>query len=569
MARQAGTDAASALLGAGLMDEDAYYRALAWELGVPFLDGEIPLGWPLRYPACLQAGIAPLAPGLGAVAAPRGEIIATLLVGAGGSALPAITTPSRLRRAVYAAIPGTVAARAARGSHDPRRAPWLASHRLMVLALMLAACLGLVAALPAPAAVAMAWAAQILCLAVMMFRAAAPVIPPPRDAAPPLPDAALPVYTVLVALYREAAVVPRLIPALAALDYPAAKLDIKLLIEADDPETADALASIPLPARFEVVTVPPGTPRTKPRALNAALPLARGSLLVVFDAEDVPARDQLRRAAARFAHEPTLACLQGRLVIDNHEGRLPRFFALEYTGLFDVLNPALAALGMPIPLGGSSTHVRTDVLRRLNGWDVATVTEDAELGLRLALAGERVGDLPSETWEEAPVRLEAWLRQRSRWMKGFLQTSLIHGRHPVAVLARLGPLRTLCALALVPGTVLSALAYPVCCLLAVIAVPAGWIAVSPSPLDNLGLGLAATVFLVGLVVMGGPAICGCRRRQWPHLWGYVTLLPLYYLLVSLAAWMAVVEFVRAPDHWNKTEHGLSRTSRSGRLRRVC
>lgn len=584
LALRAGTDAASALLGAGLMDEETYYRALARALGARFLDGWIPLAESLAYPACLAEGVAPLAPGLGVarVAAPRGGAIAALLAEGAGARPPAITTPTRLRRAVYDTVPETVAAHAAgvpAGSSGA--AGWSVAARLGVLVLALGLLLafgcglaaliapGTIPALPAPVTLPAGRAAQVLCLATMVFRAGALVVPPPPAGAPPVPEAGLPVYTVLVPLYREAKVLRRLIPALAALDYPVAKLDIKLLLEADDGATAAALAAIPLPARFEVVVVPPGEPRTKPRALNAALPLARGDLLTVFDAEDVPAYAQLRQAAALFAHAPaSTACLQARLVIDNHEGRLPRFFAVEYAGLFDVLNPALAALGMPMPLGGTSMHVRTEVLRRLGGWDVRTVTEDAELGLRLALAGYRVGDLPSGTVEEAPLKAGPWLRQRTRWMKGFLQTSLLHGRHPIATLARLGPLRTLCAVALVPGTLVSALVYPFCGLLALVALGRGRIGIGPRPTDNLDLALAVTVGVVGLVVMIAPAWLGCRRRRWSDLRCYVLLMPVYCLLVSMAAWLAVLEFVLAPDRWNKTEHGLSRTTRSGRLRRV-
>ncbi len=400
----------------------------------------------------------------------------------------------------------------------------------------------------------------------MLFRVAAVTIPPTAGEVPPLPEAALPGYTVLIPLYREAAVLPRIVPALAALDYPVAKLDIKFLLEADDAETAAALAKWPFPARFEVVTVPPGRPRTKPRALNAALPLARGDLLVVYDAEDVFEPDQLRRAAATFARSPaSVACLQGHLVIDNHEGWLTRLFALDYAGLFDVLNPALAALGLPVPLGGTSMHLRTEVVRKLRGWDARNVTEDADLGLRLALAGYRVGDLPSVTFEEAPVTIKAWLRQRSRWMKGFLLTSLVHGRRPVANLRRLGPLRGLCAVALVPGTVASALVYPLGFVGFPLAVALGWCEVSPHPLANLPLGLATTLFLVGLAAMTAPAFLGARRRGWRDLWRYVPVLPFYYFGMCAAAWLAVIELVTAPDRWNKTEHGLSRTTRSGRL----
>ena len=298
-ARRAGTDAATALLYAGLMDEASYYRALARTLGLPFLDGPIPFGAGLRHPDCLIDGRAPLAPGACAasVFAPRGTAIADLLAGRIPLRGLALTAPGHLRAAVFGAMPGVIAAEAlGRRPHPAAPGPVL-----LVLALGLAALACLHLAAPPLPALAITLGLQILVLALTAIRLAAPVFDPPRIEAPPLSDADLPVYTILVPLYREGRVVPRLLRALAALDYPAAKLDIKLLVETGDDETARALARATLPARFEILTVPPGWPRTKPRALNVALPLARGSLLVVYDAEDVPEPDQLRRASAILA----------------------------------------------------------------------------------------------------------------------------------------------------------------------------------------------------------------------------------------------------------------------------
>ncbi|WP_409567653.1 glycosyltransferase family 2 protein [Methylobacterium sp. J-030] len=573
---QAGTDAATALLNAGLMAEAAYYRALARALGAPYLDGPIPFGPGLRFPDTLVAGHAPLAPGSVApwVLAPRGRIIASLLGSPRRIGPIAITSPTHLREAVFAAIPVQVADHAA---HDlARRAPERATAReptvwwLLVLALTLTAALCLCAALPAPFARMVALSAQSLFLAMTVFRLAAVAIKAPVTVeAPPLADTALPVYTVLVPLYREAAVVPALLRALAALDYPPAKLDIKLLVEAGDRETRAALAPIALPARFEVITVPPGSPRTKPRALNAGLPLARGDLLTVYDAEDDPDPGQLRLAAALFARLPErTACLQGRLVIDNADDSwLTRAHALEYAGLFDVLNPALARCRLPIPLGGTSMHLRVRVLRALGGWDSYNVTEDADLGMRLALAGYTVGDLPSATTEEAPSRFRPWLGQRIRWLKGLAQTSLTHGRSPLASARRLGGLEVLCAVALVPGTVVSALAYPACLIGAIWSFLVLEIPAAPAFLDNLGTGLALTLFGTGLGALVLPALIGGIRRGWGDLTPWALGMPVYFLLVSVAAWLALVELVRAPERWNKTRHGLARTSRSGRLRR--
>ncbi|KQT61713.1 glycosyl transferase [Methylobacterium sp. Leaf456] len=577
LGQKLGSDAATVLLNEGRIAEDDFYRALARHLGTDFLDGPIWLDANLRYPQVLTAGAAPLAPDHAKriVAAPRGTAIARLIEAASRlEHLPAITTPTRLREAVFGQVGQKIAADASDGlaRHRPEWSCRPGPQTLdLTLAGLVLALIVLLTRLPTLTSLVLLVLIQAGMLALLTVRLASVGIAggasePTSDL---LPDEALPTYTVLVALYREAAVVPRLVRALGRVDYPAAKLDIKFLLEADDTETLAAFRAAPLPARFEVVVVPDGQPRTKPRALNAALPLARGDHLVVYDAEDVIEPDQLRRAATLFARAPaSTACLQGHLVIDNPgDGLLPRLFAIEYAALFEVLGPALAAWRVPTPLGGTSTHFRTCVLRELHGWDAWNVTEDADLGMRLAIAGYHVGDLPSATYEEAPKHLKAWLRQRTRWMKGFLQTSFTHGRDPLATWRRLGPVESLCALALLPGTVASALFYPFMMGPGLAELILG----APGPeaglLAHATYAGAWTIFLGGLAAILIPGFVGCHRRGWRDLMWFVPLLPLYFGLVSAAAWLAVIELARHPHRWNKTEHGLSRTSRSGALGR--
>jgi glycosyltransferase XagB len=233
----------------------------------------------------------------------------------------------------------------------------------------------------------------------------------------------LPVYTIIVALYDEAAAAPGLVAALRRLDYPPEKLDIKLALEPDDVRTRVALDLLGLGPPFEIVLAPEVGPRTKPKALNAALALARGTFTAVFDAEDRPAPDQLHRALDAFlAERETMACVQARLTIDNtDDGWLARLFTAEYAGLFDVLLPGLARRRLPLPLGGSSNHFRTAALRAVGGWDAYNVTEDADLGMRLARYGYGVAVIGSTTYEEAPARIAPWLRQRTRWFKGWMR----------------------------------------------------------------------------------------------------------------------------------------------------
>jgi glycosyltransferase XagB len=253
---------------------------------------------------------------------------------------------------------------------------------------------------------------------------------PPR--ARRVPDDRLPVYSIIVALYREAHSVEELVRALRQLDYPPEKLQILLVTEPDDLETLAALSRLDLDTPFEIITAPANGPRTKPKALNAALAFARGTLTVIYDAEDRPEPDQLRHAVEMFRIESAdVACVQARLTIDNTaDSWLARVFTAEYASQFDLFLPGLAALRLPLPLGGSSNHFPTAVLRQIGAWDSYNVTEDADLGMRLARFGYRSTVLHSTTYEEAPAHFGAWLKQRTRWFKGWMQTWSVHMRSP-------------------------------------------------------------------------------------------------------------------------------------------
>lgn len=382
---------------------------------------------------------------------------------------------------------------------------------------------------------------------------------PPRD----LPHARdLPVYTVLVPLRQEAQALEGLITALAALDYPPAKLDIKLLIEADDAETQLALFGLPLPGHMERILLPPGEPRTKPRALNFGLATARGSLLVIYDAEDRPEPEQLKIAADAFAHaDGMLACAQARLSIDNTgDNWITRAFTIEYAGLFEIFLPTLARRGRMIPLGGTSNHFRTAALRAVGGWDAYNVTEDADLGVRLARRGWRSGTLPSVTYEEAPNTAIAWLKQRTRWLKGYIITWCVHMRRPRALLRELGWWDFLVFQSVIGGVPLAALAQAVCVsvigwhLWAGTLISGGAVAMTLAGLQlfNLAAGYAAAAAIcrVGIGQQG-------LRRHGPALW---LLIP-YWLLVTVAAYRALWQLTFQPFRWEKTRHGLARTTR--------
>lgn len=382
-----------------------------------------------------------------------------------------------------------------------------------------------------------------------LTRLAAACTPLPAVASPPLADQDLPSYTIIAPLYREAEVVAELVENLAALDYPRDRLQALIVLEADDEITKAAVRAIALPAFVQVLIAPPGTPKTKPRACNHALDRARGELVVIYDAEDMPDPEQLREAAARFAASPQdLACLQAPLRIEDPGFSLflPSQFRLEYAAHFEVLLPALARWGLAFPLGGTSNHFRTSALRAVGGWDPYNVTEDADVGFRLAAAGYRLGVIGRPTWETAPTTAEQWLPQRARWIKGHMQTLAVHARGSVPRQPRNA---VALILTLAQSVASSHLHGPV--MLAAIAaaavdyLPDGTFIVPPWDLVlyMLGWSSAALAGARGVMRAGG-------RPRFLHLFGMVG----YWLLQSAAAAKALHQFVAAPHRWDKTRH---------------
>ena len=405
-------------------------------------------------------------------------------------------------------------------------------------------------------------------LLLAALRLAAAAHPAPVADAPALDDDALPVYTVLVPLYREDKVLGQLIGALNALDYPAEKLDIKLLVEEADAQTRAALERFRLPAHFEVLTVPDGQPRTKPRALNYGLAFARGELVTIFDAEDIPQPAQLRRAAALFAVLPEdVACLQAQLAWYNADASFfTRQIAIEYAMHFDVVLPFMAQMGMPLPLGGTSNHFRMRALDAIGRWDPHNVTEDADLGIRLARLGWRAHVLPGvTTWEEACATWRGWLHQRARWIKGWLQTWLVHMREPAEVMRQCGWRGQFVLHAMLGAGVFAALAHPFFLLL----ITAGWLFPQPAEagwLPAFTSALSAMVLVLGYGASIIAGLAGLRRRGLLRLAPWLVTLPLYWLAISAAAWLAVWDFAVRPHHWRKTAHGRMLAAGSRRAR---
>jgi glycosyltransferase XagB len=367
----------------------------------------------------------------------------------------------------------------------------------------------------------------------------------------------LPTYTILVPVFKEAKVVGKLMENLRRLDYPASKLEILLLIEEEDEETLEAARAARPPETVTFVILPDGVPRTKPRACNVGLFFARGEYLVIYDAEDRPEPGQLRKAVAAFrASDEKLICVQAALNYYNRtENFLTRMFTLEYSYWFDYMLPGLDRLKLPIPLGGTSNHFRTQALRELGGWDPFNVTEDADLGIRASAEGYRVGVIASTTFEEANNHLGNWIRQRSRWIKGYMQTTLVYLRNPVGLTRRVGVKNALAFALLIGGTPLVFL----------FALPmwgffAFWLAFGLPP-ETLYPPLISYIgwfnLFLGNSLMVALNMLGVGKRRYHGLLVWALANPFYWLLHSMASYRALWQLITRPFYWEKTVHGIS------------
>ncbi len=560
--RPAGVEPLDALLAEGLVTEEQYYHALARHLGCAYYNGQS--GFAAHFDAgkSLRVAVAPLEGSIGeprAVIAPRAQDVARLIESRTAGLLHpesfAVASPRRFASLVRMRRGSDVLALALDrlpGSLSAKRGMSGAQIVAVGLAATLAIALGVtnIHALKDVASMTL-WAIFSASITLRSAAAVAHAVALPPS---PLSDDELPNYTIIVPLFREAEVVEDLVRALDAIDYPKGKVEIKLVVERRDDETLFRILGMHLPVRYEVVVAPPGEPSTKPRALNIALATARGEYVVVYDAEDAPSSDQLRLAAAHFAADRGLDCVQARLTIRNSGNSwLSKLFAAEYAVLFDLINPGLCALELPIALGGTSNHFRVASLAAAGGWDEWNVAEDADLGIRLARFGYRVGSLNSDTSEEAPYEFLNWFRQRVRWHKGWMQTAIVHAREPIGFISSTGGLRALSATILILGSTLGVLFWPAFALDTLIrAFEAGSEASAWREATDVFTYILA---LAGIWALAVPALVASKLRRLDLTAKDLGLAPIYYLLVSVAAWVAIGELAARPHYWAKTAHG--------------
>ncbi|MNH89877.1 Beta-monoglucosyldiacylglycerol synthase [compost metagenome] len=380
----------------------------------------------------------------------------------------------------------------------------------------------------------------------------------------------LPVYTILVPMYKESQVIPHLLDNLEQLDYPKSKLDVRLLIEQDDIEAQELLGNMKLPAYYTTIVVPHSLPKTKPKACNYGLIRARGEYVVIYDAEDRPDPDQLKKVFAGFQSMPdNCACIQGKLNYFNSEqNMLTRWFTHEYSMWFELLLPGVMQLDVPIPLGGTSNHFKMSVLREINAWDPYNVTEDADLGIRLYKSGYSTAIVDSRTWEEANSQTGNWIRQRSRWIKGYMQTWLVHMRNPFRLWRELGTKGFLGFQVMVLATPILPLLNPVYWLMLILWY--GWeLGIIKEFFPSYIYYLASIEFMIGNFLFVFSNVAGVywvisdleKKKEYTFSYGlvkYALLTPVYWVLMSIAAVKAAWQLITKPFYWEKTTHGLTK-----------
>jgi len=374
-------------------------------------------------------------------------------------------------------------------------------------------------------------------------------------------DDDLPIYTILLPVYKEDKLIKKLIWNLQSIDYPREKLDIKLVIEEDDDKTLNAVRNLDFPAIFEVIVVPFHMPKTKPKACNYALHFARGKFLTIYDAEDIPDTDQLKKVVALFSKLPeNYICIQSALnYFNRNENFLTRMFTLEYSYWFDYMLPGLDTLDIPIPLGGTSNHFKLEYLVELGAWDPFNVTEDADLGVRAYAKGYKVAIVNSTTYEEANNEPINWIRQRSRWIKGYMQTYLVHMRNPVALWRKLGWKGFLGFSFFIGATPLTFLVYPL-----LLSIFIAYVVFDLSTIRTLFpdwvLFMSIFNLMVGNILMIYVNMMAVFKRRFYELILFAIANPVYWLMHSVAAYMGLYELIVKPFYWQKTNHGISKVN---------
>ncbi|WP_194966725.1 glycosyltransferase [Rickettsia endosymbiont of Cardiosporidium cionae] len=369
-----------------------------------------------------------------------------------------------------------------------------------------------------------------------------------------------PVYTILIPMYKETEIIQSIIKSVMKLNYPTDRLDIKFIIESDDHSMIKALAILNIPKYIQVIKVPKSFPRTKPKALNYVMDYVIGEYLVIYDADDIPDPNQLLTVLDIFNKlDNQHVCVQTKLNFYNYDQNLlTRFLNLEYSLWFQYLIKGLNILNLPIPLGGTSNHFKTFVLRKIGGWDSYNVTEDADIGLRLYAKGYKTHvTTDTTTFEEAPFQIKNWLTQRSRWIKGFIQTLCIFIIN-ASEYKKLSVLEIISIYVFIGCSTYCFITMPMFIIFSIIVDKQNKFINS---LCNINILLTLSYFYISAFVV----VKDMYKGNWIKKSITILLWPVYFILHSIAAYKALIECIYFPFKWNKTLHKFDATGKNNSL----
>lgn len=369
-----------------------------------------------------------------------------------------------------------------------------------------------------------------------------------------------PMYTIFCPLYKEASILPQFVDSIKNIDYPKEKLEVLLLLEEDDMQTIETAQKMDLPEYFKILIVPHSFPKTKPKAVNYGLSMASGKYAVIFDAEDIPDPDQLKKSVIAFNKvDKKVICLQAKLNFYNtKQNLLTRLFTAEYSMWFDLILPGLQSINAPIPLGGTSNHFIVDKLNELKGWDPFNVTEDCDLGIRIWRKRYKTEIFDSTTWEEANSKIGNWFRQRSRWIKGYIQTFLVHYKKPLTFILENFNMHIFSFNLVVLGKVVSIFINPFMWLITIL-----YFIFRSQIGEQIEQIFPPFIYYIALIslILGNflyiyCMVLGLAKREYWDLIPFFVLIPIYWLMMSMAAWIALYQLIIKPHYWEKTIHGL-------------
>lgn len=374
-------------------------------------------------------------------------------------------------------------------------------------------------------------------------------------------DEDLPIYTIILPVRdEEYSILKNLLDSINNLDYPKDKFDIKFVVDEEDIKTIEAGKELLKKFNFDLIIVPDYRIKSKPLSCNYALKFIKGEYITIYDAEDRPEKYQLKKAIQKFKELGNdYVCLQASLHFYNkYKNFLTYCFSIEYSMWFDFTIRSIDKFGSFFPLGGTSNHFKAKKLLELGKWDGFNVTEDAELGVRIARAGYKVSYLNSITEEECPITIHAWIKQRTRWIKGFMQTfcEYMFFKKPICIKSTINfkPIRKLKFFDIITFNLFIMMSFFFFITMMVIFLNLD-IATNIKDFKLLIIMSYINIFSFLIMTYMSFIIIIVKNKIKFNVF-YLILFPFYWILHYIAGVRACYYLIVKPFYWAKTKHGI-------------